>query len=320
VRVSALLTCWNAAWCIERALDSVFAQTRPADEVLVSDDGSTDDTVARIEARYGDRVRVLRLPHRGLTPSRRAAIEASTGDWFALLDADDVWLPEKLERQIALAGRHPQARWLVSDAAYVTETEVLRASWLSAYFTPVTERAGDLLPLLVERSFALPSGCLIERAAYDAVGGFDVAIPYSQDYDLFLKLAARFHGAVGAEPLLRYYASPGQLSRRMEERYRDDLALMRAVAAGKLRDDPAIRRAGARRAAETAYRLGLLLLRAGRFDEARPLLREAAAGDTPLSWRLTALAGTALPAAVLRRVMRSHRAGGPSAGAGAAGG
>src|SRR6185295_6231530 len=61
--VTVALTCWNAAWCIERALDSVVAQTQPPDEVIVTDDGSTDDTVERIRTRYGDRVRVLCLPH-----------------------------------------------------------------------------------------------------------------------------------------------------------------------------------------------------------------------------------------------------------------
>ena len=75
--VTVALTCWNAAWCIERALDSVFAQTRLPDQVIVTDDGSTDDTVERIRSRYGDRVRVVSLPHRGLTPTRRAAIEES---------------------------------------------------------------------------------------------------------------------------------------------------------------------------------------------------------------------------------------------------
>ncbi|NOT34591.1 MAG: glycosyltransferase family 2 protein, partial [Candidatus Eisenbacteria bacterium] len=105
---SVTLTCYNAAWCVERALDSVFAQTRTPSEVLVTDDGSTDDTVARIRARYGDRVRLLEMPHRGLTPTRQAAIAAAAGPWVALLDADDWWFPNKLECQVAFLEAHPE--------------------------------------------------------------------------------------------------------------------------------------------------------------------------------------------------------------------
>jgi hypothetical protein len=129
-RISVVLTCYNAAWCVERALDSVFAQTRPADEIVVTDDGSTDDTVERITSRYEDRVRVLRLPHQGLTPSRRAAIEAAEGNWVALLDADDEWLPEKLATQVRFLERHPETRWITTDGLFVSDQGVLRESWL----------------------------------------------------------------------------------------------------------------------------------------------------------------------------------------------
>src|SRR5678815_1004372 len=131
MKVSVLLTTYDASWCVTRALDSVFAQTRPADEVLVGDDGSTDDTVAKIEQRYGDRVRVLRLPHRGLTPARRATFEAATGDWLAPLDADDWWEPAKLERQAAFLAAHPEVRWLGTDGVYVAAEGVIRPSWFS---------------------------------------------------------------------------------------------------------------------------------------------------------------------------------------------
>jgi glycosyltransferase involved in cell wall biosynthesis len=305
-RVSALITCYNAAWCIERSLDSVFAQSRPADQVIVSDDGSTDDTVAIITRRYGDRVRLLRLPHRGLTPSRKAAIDAAGGDWFALLDADDAWLPGKLERQTAAIARFPRARWIGTDARLVTDTEVLRESYLSDYFDPVRELAGDLLPALIERSFVLPTTVLIEAAAYGEAGGFDPAIVYSQDYDLFLRLAARFEGVVLAEPLALYYSHPGQISRRYEERHRDDYALMQRVEAGTLRADPALRATGARRVADLAWKLGVAALRAGRMDEARGYLRRAAGVGSVPRRRTLARAARMLPAPLIRMLARSR--------------
>jgi hypothetical protein len=304
VRVSVLMTAYNAAWCIERGLDSVFAQSRLPDEIVLSDDGSTDDTVARVERRFGARVRVLRLPHRGLTPSRRAALEAATGDWLALMDADDLWLPAKLERQLAMLAAHPDVKWISTDGVYQSAEGVIRASWLSDYFDPVTDRVGDLLPPLVERCFPLVSSMMIERGAYEASGGFDPAITYSQDYDLWMRLAARHPGALIGEPLVVYWASSGQLSRRIEERYRDDLTLMQRVARGDLRRDPALQRIGAGRAAALEFDLALLCLRTGREREARERFGRAL-GFGPWKRRVLAAAGRWLPAGALAAIARS---------------
>lgn len=304
-KISAVITCYNAAWCIERSLDSVLAQTRPADEIVVSDDGSTDDTVALIERRYGDRVRVLKLPHRGLTPSRRAAIEAAQGNWIALLDADDEWLPERLEREVAVIERHPEVRWVSSDGRFVSDTAVLRESWLADYFDPVREQVGDLYPTLVKRCWPLVSSALFEARAYHDVGGFDVDIVWSQDYDLWLRLAARFPAALLPDRLIRYYSSPGQLSRRIEERYRDDLKLMRRTADGTLRRDASLQRIAAARAASLEFDIGVMCLRSGRMKEGRVRLMRAAGAPGPLGRRAMALGGALVPGWTLRRLMRS---------------
>ena len=298
MKVSVVITAWNAAWCIERALDSLMAQTRPPDEILLGDDGSTDDTVARVEARYGDRVRILRLPHRGLTPSRKAGLEAAMGDWLALMDADDAWMPAKLERQVRFLEQHPEVRWISTDGTFAGAEGVLRESWMADYFHPVTDLCGDLYPHLVERCFPLVSSMMIERKAYDESGGFDPAIPYSQDYDLWLRLASRHPGAVIGEPLILYWSSPGQLSRRIEERHRDDLLLMERVAAGTLRRDPAVQRRGAFRVAELEFGLAMRCLRSGREAEARERFRRAWAFGPPRR-RLIAAAASVLPVRML---------------------
>ena len=302
--VTVALTCWNAAWCIERALDSVLAQTRPADEVILTDDGSTDDTVERVRSRYGDRVRVICLPHRGLTPTRRAAVAEVRTPWFALLDADDWWMPERLERQHEFLDRHPEVRWVCTDGNFVSAEGMLRESWLSDYFDTVQDVAGDLYPLLVRRCFPLLSSSLIHTEAYHAAGGIDDT-PYSQDYSLWLRLAARYPGGVMADRLIAYWSSPNQLSRRTEERYRDDQRLMQMVANGDLRRHPEAEKVAREKVASYDFDLGVTCLRTGRLREGQLRLWRAALANGPVRRRTLALLGALAPRWSLGRLMRS---------------
>lgn len=303
-RISVVLAVYNAAWCVERALDSVFAQTSPVDEVIVCDDGSTDGTPDLVEARYGGRVTVMRYPHRNASATRSDGLRLARGEWLAFLDADDFWEPEKLERQRAFLAAHPDVKWLTSDGRYVSDEGVIRESWMADYFDPVRELIGDLFAPLVMRCFPLMSSMLVERRAYDDVGGMDPTIVYSHDYDLWLRLAARHAGGVQAEKLVRYWWHPNQLSRKVEARYVDDLMLLERVARGALRRDPHAMALARRRAASHHFDLGLWALRAERYDDARAHLR-GALDDGPLSRRLLAACALMVPPAVFPVLRRS---------------
>ena len=304
VRVSVAMVVYNATWCVERALTSVLAQTRPAHEVLLCDDGSTDGTPELVESRFGDAVRVLRLPHRNASATRRIGTERATGNWLAFVDADDVWHPEKLERQVRFLERHPEVRWMGTDGRLVSAEGVLRESWLSDYFDPVRDLAGDLRPLLVERCFTLMSSMLMERDAYFEVGGLDPEIVYSHDYDLWLRLAARYPGGILAERLIDYWTGPGTLSRHFEARDRDDLLIMRKVEQGRMGRMPWLQRKGAERAAALEFELGLMALRSGRIAEARDHFRRAARRG-PWRRRALSLGAAMLPTRLFTRLMRS---------------
>jgi hypothetical protein len=301
--VSVVIGVYNGAWCIERALDSVMAQTAPPAEVLVCDDGSTDGTPDLVERRYGDRVTVLRLPHRNAASVRREGFARATGRWLAVLDADDWWEPRKLELQAGFAARHPEVRWIATDGAFVSEDGVERESWLSDYFHPVRELHGDLFGALLRRCFPLTSSMLVDRECYEAVGGMNGEIIYSHDYDLWLRLAARWPGGVLPERLVTYWTQPGTLSGNIEGRHRDDLGILERIAHGELRADPAVRRTAAERAAAKAFQIGVLCLRTGRSEEGRALLRRAA-GAGPLSLRSLAVAGSVLPDLAIPLLMR----------------
>ncbi|MCB1713751.1 MAG: glycosyltransferase family 2 protein, partial [Candidatus Competibacteraceae bacterium] len=98
VTISVIIPAHNRAHTLPRALDSVLAQTRPADEVILVDDGSTDDTAALLQAHYPT-VRYLHQPNQGVSAARNSGIRLARGDWIALLDSDDAWLPHKLACQ-----------------------------------------------------------------------------------------------------------------------------------------------------------------------------------------------------------------------------
>jgi glycosyltransferase involved in cell wall biosynthesis len=120
--VSVIIPTYNRAELISQAIDSVLAQTVPAHEIIVADDGSTDDTAA-VVAAYGDRVRYLALPHRGQpAATRNAGIRAATGVLLAFLDSDDLFLPDKLARQIAALAQTPAAGVVYSNGLYFRTT------------------------------------------------------------------------------------------------------------------------------------------------------------------------------------------------------
>lgn len=293
-KVSVVLAVWNAAWCVERALDSVLAQDVPVGEILLCDDGSTDGTPDLVERRYGGHVRVVRLPHRNAAATRVHGLAEAQGEWLAFLDADDWWEPHKNRAQLDYLAAHPDVELLWSDGDFVSTEGVLRASWLADYFDPVTEMRGDLFAPLANRCFPLMSSTLVRAEVYRAAGGMNPGIVYSHDYDLWLRLAAKSVAAVMPDRLVHYWYHAGSLSRSYEARHRDDRELMWRIARGELRPEAALRRLGRERAAALAYDIGLLCLRDGRGGEARAMFRDAA-GAGPAARRAFALAGACAP-------------------------
>src|SRR5579864_1877976 len=119
-RVSVIIPIYNGAATIERALKSVFEQTFSDFEIVVVDDGSTDDTPS-VLAKFGDRIRMILQSNRGFPGARNAGAAASRGDFIALIDHDDQWLPRKLELTVAALDSDPGASLVYSDLFVVNE-------------------------------------------------------------------------------------------------------------------------------------------------------------------------------------------------------
>ncbi len=198
--VSVVIPAYNLARYLPQAIDSALAQSCPAAEVIVVDDGSLDET-PELLASYGDRIRILRQENRGLSAARNAGAAVARGDLLAFLDADDVWLPTKLEKQIArfeADGGIGLAHCGVEEIDGSGNVIGCRLDGLEGW---VSE---DML--LFERGVILGggSGCVMLRSLFEEVGGCNPSLSTSADWDLYYRIARLRRVAFVAEPLLRY--------------------------------------------------------------------------------------------------------------------
>jgi glycosyltransferase involved in cell wall biosynthesis len=209
--ISVVIPAFNYGHFVGDAVDSALAQTYRDIEVIVVDDGSTDDT-QRVLKRFGSRIRYVYQNNRGLSAARNTGVRLANGDWIALLDADDVWHPQKTEVQLA-AGQSVAGAGLIGS--------------LPADVLPPALDPAPKIHVLSVRDFLLsirtgPSGTLIRRSCFDAVGLFDESLRSIEDRDMWLRIAARFPAVEVVSPCWWYRPHQGQMSRhgaRMLENY-----------------------------------------------------------------------------------------------------
>jgi glycosyltransferase involved in cell wall biosynthesis len=218
VRASLIIATFNHARFLGAAIDSALAQTLGAVDVIVVDDGSTDDTPA-VLARYAGRVRVLRQTNRGLSSARNAGLAAARGIYVAFLDADDVMAPTKLAAQLEVLERSPAIGWTYCDVLMETVATgaTTRASERFGYAARALD--GWLFPELIHGNFIPAIAPLVRRTALEAAGRFDERLTALEDWDMWLRLSliaqARYTPAV----LVTYRIRPGGMS---EDRARMD--------------------------------------------------------------------------------------------------
>ncbi|MBC7951778.1 MAG: glycosyltransferase family 2 protein [Rhodospirillaceae bacterium] len=204
--VSVVIPAHNAEETLSRALDSVFAQTLQPFETVVVDDGSRDST-RRIAESY-DNVRVLSQPVcEGASGARNRGIQAARGDLIAFLDADDEWLPDKLKLQIPLFADGIE---FISCGALLIDTNGINRGSVYTDRRPVSgENAWRTL--LAYNYIATPS-VVARRSSLLAVGGFDPALPFGEDQDMWIKLSMRGRLGYVDQPLVLVHMSPNSLS------------------------------------------------------------------------------------------------------------
>lgn len=199
-RVSAIIPTYNRRELVQRAIDSALAQTLPPEEIVVVDDGSTDGTGDVLRARYGHRITYLWQPNAGVSAARNAGMSQARGDLFALLDSDDLWSPEKTERQCAYLDAHPGIGMVVCDVARMdadgTPYDFFRRR-------DVIPNDGWVIGDILMNPALVPASAMLRREVFADVGGFDTTLRTAEDLDFFLRVAQRWQVGVTEGAMVR---------------------------------------------------------------------------------------------------------------------
>ncbi|HSV27877.1 MAG TPA: glycosyltransferase family A protein [Sedimentisphaerales bacterium] len=220
--VSVVIPAYNAAGHIKRALDSALAQTRPADEIIVVDDGSTDGT-GDIVRQYADKVRCIAQENAGVSAARNAGIKAAVGEWIALLDADDEWQSEYLEGQMRILQRNPSLVWTTGNLTNCLCREDKRGPLHSERFLDEQlgqrEHFDDFFAAFLKGLMGWTTTFVIRRDALIEAGLFREGEQRYEDTDMFLRIAYR-HPQIGylRRPLAVHHLDvEGSITRRYRQ-------------------------------------------------------------------------------------------------------
>jgi len=265
--VSIVLPTYNRLPLLRETVASVLSQTLNDWELIVVDDGSTDDTVAWLESLDDARLVIVQEAHTGnRSRLRNLGVARSGAPWIAFLDSDDLWLPDKLATQLDRLSAHPNCRWSCTGVRFI-----------DGEGNPIAQRAGApyraqsgwiLERLLTFTAAATMTTLIVHRSLFDDVGGFDETFLLREDYEFELRLAAHseIHALEEALTIVRHHATRTSTTKRLAELHRGSEMVFRKVALGTT--DPRIRAICRRQCAAQLVSRARALSREGEHREA----------------------------------------------------
>lgn len=214
-RVSVIMPVRNGKDYLQEALDSVLQQSFADLELLLIDDGSTDEDYDRY-ALQDERIRVLHLTGLGVSRARNVGMALARGDLIAFLDADDIWFPGKLQTQVAYFDQHPDVgvvfgqfiRWpALPEGGFAPAASLMQDACQFTHMDP--ERSGWLYTRLLDGLLVGMNTAVVRRSVYEAIGGFNEAMRQGEDYDFWLKASrvAEMHSLDGPVALYRIHGA-----------------------------------------------------------------------------------------------------------------
>lgn len=200
-KVSVNICCFNAEDYIEETIHSVLGQSYNNIEIIVVDDGSRDKTKTIVENIKDSRVVYYYQENQGLAFSRNKALELSSGEYIALMDHDDIWVPDKLNKQIPLFDKNPACGLVYCDGYDIDS----KGKILGKYKTGIGFYHGNAFFKLLHHDFTGPcSGVILKRECFDKVGNFNLNFKMAEEYELFLRVAEAYEIEYIKEPLVKY--------------------------------------------------------------------------------------------------------------------
>ena len=191
--VSVIIPTYNRANLLKETLESVFAQTYTDYEVIVIDDGSTDDTEEFVSALLLDhpQLRYIKQANAGVSAARNHGIFEARGEWIAFLDSDDLWFPDKLEKQMAFLAEHPSAGAVTNPFYRYQDGQVETSKQGDALRYPQAERVTSLLPfeLFASYNYVNTSSVLIRKTLLYQAGLFEGGLKVGEDFILWVRIA-----------------------------------------------------------------------------------------------------------------------------------
>jgi len=207
--ISVIIPSHNRKNRLIRAMESVLAQTYTDFEMAVVDDGSTDGSFKAVRSNFRDNsIRYITLPHNcGVSRARNEGVAHTSAPWIAFLDSDDIWHPEKLEKQYKWIQKHPSIRILQTRELWIRNGKRVNP--------PRTHQktSGDIFAVSLQRCMITPSSVILQRSLFEEMGGFNESLPACEDYDLWLRIADTYPvGLIDEYLLTRFGGHPDQLS------------------------------------------------------------------------------------------------------------
>lgn len=220
-KVTVIIATYNAIAYLPSTIDSVIKQTFTDFEVLIVDDGSTDETVDWVSKLVDPRVRLISQANQGVAVARNQGITGARGEYVAFLDADDLWEPTKLEKQVKCLEENPLVGLVNTSIVNIDE----QGKPLGAVNASDVE--GNVLKYIVEENLILcGSAPMVRRSCLEAVQGFDQKLMSAEDWDLWIRLAARYDFAVIREPLVLYRQHLNSKSNNIERHLKHRLKVI----------------------------------------------------------------------------------------------
>jgi glycosyltransferase involved in cell wall biosynthesis len=259
--VSIIIPTYNREQLLGRAIQSALAQTYQDFELIIIDDGSTDNTDRLVKSFNSEKIRYIRhKKNKGPAAARNTGIRSAKGNYIAFQDSDDEWMPEKLEKQMRAFATAPPEVGVVYTSYYLATNKGKRVR----PFLGLAPKDGDVFCSLLKGRFVLPSTIIIKKECFERVGVFDERLLPIEDYELFLRFSKYYHFKCINEPLVLYYLQPDSVSKNKSARIKP-YKLILEMYFEDIKQDKTI-------LANCYFRLGNILCSAGELSQGRSYL------------------------------------------------